>query len=409
MRSADVTIESIAGGGDGVARADGLVIFVPRSAPGDTGTVRYTQRGRFARGALVALRTPSPARVEPPCPHYRRDDCGGCQLQHLRYDAQLEAKGRIIRDALERIGRREVSPPDVQRSPAEWRYRRKLTLALRRRHGAWIGGLHPYDRPAAVFPLRECPITEDDVMAVWREVLAAADEFPHAEELRGAVQLADSGAAFVLQGGHEWTRSAEFFARVPAVDSLWWEGERRSRVLLHSRHQAPAPGASFAQVNAPAAVLLRDHVLARVMAHAPATVVDAYAGRGDLAAALAERGVRVTAIERDPDASAWSASRLPAGSRAVPAAVEDALRAALPADVVILNPPRVGVDARVTLALESAPDLPRVVIYVSCNPATLARDLTRMPRYRIASLAAFDLFPQTAHVETVCELRPEAA
>jgi 23S rRNA (uracil1939-C5)-methyltransferase len=408
MRSADVTIDSIAGGGDGVARAEGLVIFVPRSAPGDSGTVRFTQRGRFARGALVALRAPSPARVEPPCPHYRRDNCGGCQLQHLRYDAQLAAKAHIIRDALERIGRREVSPPDVQPSPAEWRYRRKLTLALRRQGGAWIGGLHPYDRPAAVFPLRECPITEDGVMAVWREVLHAADDLPQAEELRGAVQLTDTGAAFVLQGGHEWTRSAEFFARVPAVESLWWEADRRSRVLLHARGQAPAPGASFAQVNTAAATLLRDHVLARVMAHAPAAVVDAYAGMGDLAVALAERGVRVTAIERDPDASAWSASRLPAGSRALPAAVEDALPGALPADVIVLNPPRVGVDASVALALESTREPPRAVIYVSCNPATLARDLARMPRYRIASLAAFDMFPQTAHVETVCELHPEA-
>jgi 23S rRNA (uracil1939-C5)-methyltransferase len=118
----------------------------------------------------------------------------------------------------------------------------------------------------------------------------------------------------------------------------------------------------------------------------------------------------VTAIELDGEASAYSASRLPAGSSAVQARVEDALETALPADVVILNPPRAGVDARVTTLLAAAvrrPARPRAVLYVSCDPATLARDVGRMTGWRIARLTAFDMFPQTAHVETVCELVPE--
>ena len=407
MPSATVTIDSIAAGGDGVARAEGLVIFVPRTAPGDIGTVRFAQRGRFARGELVALSTPSATRVEPPCPHYTRDECGGCQLQHMRYDAQLEAKAHIIRDAIQRIGKRDVPLPCVRPSPSAWHYRRKLTLAMRRRRSGWMAGLHPYDRPASVFPLRECPITEDRVLTIWREVLGAADDLPDVAELRGAVRLDEGGAAFVLQGGHEWPRSARFFSRVPALDSLWWEPEQRQRVLLQKRESSHAPGASFAQVNAGVAELLREHVVARAGHHAPASVVDAYAGLGDLAVALAGQGIRVTAIELDPEAAAWAARRLPTGSRAVAARVEDALPGALPADVVILNPPRTGVDERVARALEDTPDRPRAVIYVSCNPATLARDLSRLPSYRIASLMAFDMFPQTAHVETVCELVPE--
>ena len=407
MPSATVTIDSIAAGGDGVARAEGLVIFVPRTAPGDVGSVRFAQRGRLARGELVALSTPSPARVEPPCPHYTQDDCGGCQLQHIRYESQLDAKAHIIRDALQRIGKRDVPLPHVRPSPSPWRYRRKLTLAMRRRRSGWIAGLHPYDRPASVFPLRDCPITEERVLTIWRDVLDAADDLPDAPELRGAVRLDEGGASFVLQGGHEWPGSARFFARVPALDSLWWEPEHRQRTLLQERETAHAPGASFAQVNAGVAELLRDHVVARVGDHAPASVVDAYAGLGDLAAALAAQGIRVTAIELDPEAAAWAARRLPTGSRAVAARVEDALPGALPADVVILNPPRTGVDVRVTRALEETPDRPRAIVYVSCNPATLARDLSRLPGYRIASLVAFDMFPQTAHVETVCELVPE--
>ncbi len=128
-----------------------------------------------------------------------------------------------------------------------------------------------------------------------------------------------------------------------------------------------------------------------------------------IAISLSESGSRVTAIELDPDASEWSASRLTDPSRAIRARVEDALPGLLPADLVILNPPRAGLDSRVTATLEAEAGHVRGVIYVSCNPATLARDLSRLPSYRIESLHAFDMFAQTAHVETVCELRPEVA
>jgi 23S rRNA (uracil1939-C5)-methyltransferase len=135
-------------------------------------------------------------------------------------------------------------------------------------------------------------------------------------------------------------------------------------------------------------------------------VIDAYAGAGAVARRIAATGATVTAIELDREATAWSAAQLPAGSRAIAARVEDALGAALPADVVILNPPRTGVDLRVTAQLADAAGSVRAIIYVSCDPATLARDLTRLPGWRIAQLTTFDMFPQTAHVETVCELVP---
>ena len=135
-------------------------------------------------------------------------------------------------------------------------------------------------------------------------------------------------------------------------------------------------------------------------------MIDAYAGAGHTALALSEAGIRVTAIELDADASAWSASKLREPSRAIQARVEDALPGVLPADLVLLNPPRAGLDGRVTETLEKEAGHVRSVIYVSCNPATLARDLSRLPSYAIESVRAFDMFPQTAHVETVCELTP---
>jgi 23S rRNA (uracil1939-C5)-methyltransferase len=406
---AELRIESIAAGGDGVARADGLVVFVPRTAPGDVALADVTPRGRFARGALRDLRVASAERVDPPCAHYTRDRCGGCQLQHLQYDAQLRAKARIIADALARIGGREGAAPAVRASPAAWRYRRKLTLALRRRGRRWIAGLHPYDDARAVFALADCPITDERVIAIWRDILAQGGHLPDARELRGAVRLDDGRAAFVLEGGTAWPGSASLFAGVPALSAIWWRPEHGTRRRLHARPPGPAAGASFVQVNPGAAAELEAHVLALVLGRRPATAVDGYAGLGDLAVRLASSGVRVAAVELDAEAAAWCASRLPAGSRAIAARVEDALPQLLPTDVVILNPPRAGVDARVANALEAAAPRPRAVVYVSCNPATLARDLRRMPSYRLASLAAFDLFPQTAHVETVCELVPEAA
>ena len=117
----------------------------------------------------------------------------------------------------------------------------------------------------------------------------------------------------------------------------------------------------------------------------------------------------MTAIELDSDAARWCALRLPEGSVSIRARVEEALPKALPADAVLLNPPRAGLDAAVTEALEAVAKKPRVVAYVSCNPATLARDISRLPSYTVSSIVPFDMFPQTAHVETVCELVPAAS
>ncbi len=442
MPAARLPIDSIAAGGDGVARADGFVVFVPRTAPGDVARVEWSGKGRFGRGRMLSLEVASPRRVDPPCAHYVRDKCGGCQLQHLSYAAQLDAKGAIVRDSLERIGKRTVAAPEVRPSADEWRYRRKLTMALRRRGERWIAGLHPYDSPDRVFELLDCPITERAVLATWSEVMAASDDLPRAIQLRGAVRLSDAGTSFVLEGGTRWPRAKRFLERVPSLGALWWlrEGAREPELVAHraaataapaaaseARGAAPnhaasvhlggldaggdenVPGASFEQINAGVAQELKEYVIERVMAHAPRTLVDGYSGAGDLAIALAKAGVRVVAIEMDTAAAARCGDLLTSESRSMAARVEDALPSALPADVVVLNPPRKGVDERVTTELQERASDTRAIVYVSCNPATLARDLARLPRWRIASLISFDMFPQTAHVETVCELIPEAA
>lgn len=410
MPAISVGIDSIAAGGDGVGRTNGLVVFVPRTAPGDVVTAQTSGRGHFARGALRSIVTPSPVRIDPPCPHYTRDKCGGCQIQHMTYDSQLVAKQIIVRDSLQRIGKRSVDAPGIERSPKEWRYRTKLTLAMRRRGGRWIAGLHPYDDPVRVFPLADCPITDRRVVAAWHEVMQADAYFPDAKELRGSIRITGGGPTFVMIGGESWAARDQFSAAVPSISAVWWEpADDKPRRLLYDRRRDRAPSASFAQVNAGMAEVLREYVLERARAYEPATAVDAYSGAGHTAIALSGDGVSVTAIELDPDASEWSASRLHGSSRAVRGRVEEELPKALPADLVILNPPRAGVDARVTETLEREAVRLKGIIYISCNPATLARDLSRLPSYRIESLNAFDMFPQTAHVETVCELRPAGA
>jgi 23S rRNA (uracil1939-C5)-methyltransferase len=408
MKTAEVTIERIAAGGDGVARTEGIVVFVPRSAPGDRARVTLDVRKRFARGTIETLLEGSPERVEPPCEHYRVDRCGGCQLQHINYTAQLEAKRGIVHDALSRIGKRTVDAPSIESSTSAWRYRQKLTLAMKRRRGGnWVIGLHPFDDPSKVFQLKDCPITDERVVAVWREVMAAHEHFPPTDELRAFVQALDTGIVVVMEGANEWPARSAFFRAVPSASALWWKPAHRARSLVASRNDDAS--ASFAQVNREVGARLHAYVLERARSHKPRVVVDAYSGSGATAIPLAREGRRVVAIEADRDATARCAADLPEGSRAIAARVEEVIAKALPADVVLVNPPRVGIHAAVADALQSTAPAPRAVIYVSCDPATLARDLTRLPRYRIASLRSFDMFPQTAHVETVCELVPGVA
>ncbi|MEP6990441.1 MAG: TRAM domain-containing protein [bacterium] len=406
---AELEITGIAAGGDGVGRTDGMVVFVPRTAIGDVARVHLQRARRFARGRLESLVVESDDRVVPACVHYTAERCGGCQLQHLTYDAQLRAKGAIIADALRRIGRRDVGDVTVDPSDVQWRYRRKLTLHLRRASSRWIAGLHPHDNSVEVFDLADCPITDERVLSVWRELRAVFDLLPAERALRVAVRLLPGGAAVVVEGGSAWATPDRLFAAVPSLLELWWKPEHGRMRRLAARDAESLGGASFVQVNARVAARLQAYVVDRARSYAPHMVVDAYAGAGGTALPLAASGATVVAIELDAEAVGRFADQLRAPSRAVVGRVEDHLAQALPADVVLLNPPRAGVDERVTSLLQQVATPPRALLYVSCDPATLARDLSRMPRYRLATVRAYDMFPQTAHVETVCELVPEAA
>lgn len=428
---ATIRIDGIAAGGDGVGRSEGMACFVPRTAPGDVAQVALRVRARHARGRVLHLLEPSALRVAPTCRHYDADRCGGCQLQHLAADAQRDARLTIVQEALRRIGKRDV-PRATLVSGAEWAYRGRLTLTLLPRGGGWVGGLHPHDDSSRVFALEECPVAHPTLVSAWHAVRAQARGLPRAASLRLALRLMPSdNVAVVISGGREWpdavTWGVELERRAACIAAVWWERDDGEHVGIggHSDSAVPptsafgdddGPDASealaFAQVNAEVAEALRLFLLDRIRAFSPKRVVDAYAGVGTLSVLLAQDGVSVVAIESDLAGAQQATRRLSRypHARVVHDVVESSLPSVLPADVIVLNPPRRGVDIRVTAALaDAAARGVRAIVYVSCDPATLARDVGRLAAWRIEALRCFDMFPQTAHVETVCVLVPEPA
>jgi len=413
-----VEITGIAAGGAGVGRlSDGRVAFVHRTAPGDRAVVRVVEsRRRWTKAVLVRLDSGSSDRRDAPCPHY--DRCGGCTLEHLRYEAQLAAKAGIVRDAIRRIGGIDIPPPEVIGSPQEFRYRNRVTFTLRRGPQNVVAGFHELDAPDRLVDVTgACLLPEPAVARAWDELRAAwgpdARRLPSGETLRVTVRAsAGARAALAVQGGYAPGRPEELLERVSVLDAIWHkpEGADRYRLLAGesrlrerwSDEEVALSGDVFTQVNRDAASLLEAHVLDRVGAGAPGHVVDAYCGIGLYARRLARDGVRVTGIEAHPEAVA-EARGAAASGRILAGRVEELLTEALPADAAILNPPRSGLHDAVTATLNG--EGPRRVVYVSCDPATLARDLSRLAeRYAIVGIRCFDLFPQTAHVETVVEL-----
>ncbi len=415
--TATVTIERIAAGGDGVARHDGMVVFVPRAIPGDVVSVSLIRQRTFARGRILSQVTVSPDREPAPCQHYDGDRCGGCQLQGIKYPTQLAIKGELIRDALVRIGKQSVDSVEVVPSPDPWHYRNTLTLALQRdrlRPSGWMAGMHVAGEGTRLFELKDCLLAMPEVMDGWRQLMLASEHLPRAVALRVTIRLlAAGGLALTVEGGTQWKQPAidAIVASVPAIHAIWWVREDEVRAMRFDRRTVQEAGASFAQVNPRVAELLRDYVVAQVESLAPDAVVDAYAGSGALAARLLRAGRRVTAIELDQEASAVAGAALRDDplSRVLTGRVEHLLPHALPASVVVLNPPRAGVDATVPPMIAAATAGVQRVVYVSCDPATLAHDIVRLGAgWRVTAVKAFDMFPQTSHVETVCTIDREA-
>ena len=414
-------IDSIAAGGEGVGRLpDGRVLFVPRTAPGDLARVEITRRAkRWARGTLRELVEASPQRRTPPCPYASR--CGGCALEHLEYGAQLAAKARIVADALARIGGIRSLPHSIEvvASPEQLRYRNRVSFTLRRRgEGEVVAGFHALGAPGRVVDVDgRCLLPEEPIARVWEALRAAwgpnARCLPAGEELRLTLRSARNGdVSLLIEGGSSPGRPEELLGAVAGLVSIWHRPGSNPAELLAG---APAldemwggegvrlAGAAFLQVNRSMAPLLEAYVLEQAGRTTGQRVIDAYCGIGVHARRLARAGADAVGIEMDPHAVAEARRIAPPGARFEEGPVETLLPMSLPADLVILNPPRAGIGAEVAATLQRQP--PGRLIYISCDPATLARDLRHLAStLRLESIRCFDLFPQTAHVESVAVL-----
>jgi 23S rRNA (uracil1939-C5)-methyltransferase len=416
-----VEITGIASGGAGVGRLqDGRVVFVHRTAPGDRVRVQLIEdKKTWTRAALVEILTAAPGRREPPCRYY--DRCGGCTLEHLTYESQLAVKAQLVHDALTRIGKLQVDVPTVIASPQELRYRNRVSFTLLRLAKRVVAGFHEIDRPGRVMDIGpECLLPEPVLADAWGELRRSwggpqASLLPSGPKLRLTLRASGTGdVSLVVEGGYSAGRPEELLAAARSIKSVWHRPRPDGALTLLAGQAAiqeswqdeelDVSGSVFLQVNRAAAELLEEYVLQTAGNVAGQKIVDGYCGIGLHARRLARMGASVTGIELDPLAIEEARAAHVENTNYVCGRVEDELPAQLPADLVILNPPRAGVDES-ALASLNATTAPRL-IYISCNPATLARDLGRMrDRYRLASIRCFDLFPQTAHVETVVELR----
>ena len=417
-----VTLEigTVVSGGDGLVRStDAPVVFVPRTAPGEVVEVEIIEAHRqWSRGRLLRIVEPSLSRRDPPCPQY--PVCGGCQLQHLEYPAQTTAKAGIIADTLRRLGKIEIEPPEVEASAAELEYRNRVTFVLRRKGKDVVAGFHGFEDTSKIIDLDQCPLAEPPINRVWALLRDSwgpgAKLLPPGAELRLTLRATQDGeVGLVIEGGRG---NGDPDALMKAVDGLaaiwrlnangaaaWYVGASTLGERWGSQRVELA-GDAFLQVNREVATKLEAYVLEQCGDVVGQRIIDAYCGFGLRALELAWKGARVVGIDTEEHAISTAhgkAVESGATARFVAAPVERALFHELPADLVLLNPPRSGVSEEALKGLVKKP--PARLIYVSCDPATLARDLKTLGgKFQLSACRAFDMFPQTAHVETVVTL-----
>ncbi|MGH7582196.1 MAG: class I SAM-dependent RNA methyltransferase [Gemmatimonadales bacterium] len=397
-----VTIRSIAAGGDGVARLpDGRAVFVPRTAPGDEVLLRDVQlHARFARATIAEVLVPATSRVDPPCRHYLTDRCGGCQLMHLDPAAQRTAKSGIAGDALRRIARRDVADPVVVPSPVEFGYRNKVTFAVR---SARIG-YHRLHQPDVVFDVVECLIAAPRLRQLHDAVRTARALLPPSA-VRLTLRLDRAGRVHLIvatAGDNAWTGAAALrhalSAAVPDI-VIWWHPEDGAPRAMAGADD-PWPATVFEQVHPAVADAVRRLAIDWMGDVQSRIVWDLYAGIGESTTELTRRGAEVESIERDRLAVELAERLAPGVARRHVGAVEDIVGRLPAASAILTNPPRIGMAEPVIAGIQRSP--PLRLVYVSCDPATLARDIHRLgDGFQLTAVRAFDQFPQTAHLETV--------
>lgn len=391
----EVTTERVAYGGDAVARFEGLTVFIPLAAPAERLRVRITEkRKRYARATIVEILSPSPQRREPPCGYF--GECGGCQLQHLSYEAQLEAKTGFVRDSLSRIARIEWPHEIPVKRASEFHYRARAQVKVE----AAADSLH---YPSIGFNMigshKVCDVTECPVLV---------------PELNSALTVLRSGLRTAgREGPPSQIEIAAGEAGVASDPEIAGIGggviERRVRGADY-RFSA----STFFQVNP---FLLGDLVDEAVKGEKGRLAIDLYAGVGLFTVQLARAFDRVIGVESDAEAAKFARFNIEANHAANVefrterveswlsrfAASSEKTGPARP-DLVLLDPPRRGAFEATGSIIALSPER---IKYVSCDPTTMARDLRPLvdSGYKMERVVAVDLFPQTYHIETLVSLR----
>ncbi|MGZ8795254.1 MAG: 23S rRNA (uracil(1939)-C(5))-methyltransferase RlmD [Gaiellaceae bacterium] len=441
----ELTIDRLAYGGNGVARLNGFVVFVRRGLPGDTVRARVTKvQRRHAEALVTEVVHPSPLRVEPPCKHYPA--CGGCRFQDLAYEAQVEAKHAQVGDALRRIGG-FAEPPLEEILPAEeiFHYRNKLEYSFTQLEDGPTLGLHKAGRWDEVLQIDYCWLTTDLGNAIRNAVrewargdkLVAYDQGEHTGYLRHLVvregrntgqvlvQLVTSPGERFDTGGFvdtlrrfpevrsiHWSVNegqAEVTTNLPT--QLLWGGEAIEEQLCGMRFRV-RPNA-FLQTNTLMAEKLYETAREFAGLTGNQTVYDLYCGIGTIGLLLARDALTVWGIDVSEESIAGAIEnpeRNGIGNVAyfagnVGQALEELHERAGDPDVVVVDPPRAGLAGKALKRLGEI-GAPRIV-YVSCNPTTLAGDVKRLRTeygYGLKRVKPVDMFPHTPHVEAVALL-----
>ncbi|MBI4906867.1 MAG: class I SAM-dependent RNA methyltransferase [Acidobacteria bacterium] len=391
-------MEKLVYGGDGLSRSSGHVVFTPYVLPGERVSVTVTERkAQHVRAALDDVLTPSPHRATPPCAHFTH--CGGCHYQHTTYENQVALKVEILKETLQRVGR--ITPPDhidtITGPPLAYRNRAQFHMDHR-----GIG--YHEEGSRTVQPITRCEIISPKLLHVferlrgmrgdrrWPNFLRTLEVFTNETEVQLNVLNASQPIAKRFFG---WCAEE---IPVLASSSLTYAAAGFDFRVSHD---------SFFQVNR---FLIDPLVNAALEGAETGRALDLYSGVGLLALPLAKRGAQVTAVENGR--AAWHDLQFNAQTAGVSleglqASAEDYLATAEgPFDFVLADPPRAGLGKKVVARLLALK--PRLLTIVSCDPATLARDLAALvPTYAIEKLTMVDLFPQTYHLETIVRLRSE--
>jgi 23S rRNA (uracil1939-C5)-methyltransferase len=437
----ELTIDSLAFGGNGVARLNGFVVFVRRGLPGDTVRARVTKvQRRHAEALATEVLRPSPLRVEAPCQHYPA--CGGCRFQDLAYEAQVEAKAAQVEDALRRIGGID-EPPLEPIVPAEeiFHYRNKLEYSFTQLEDGPTLGFHKAGRWDEVLEIERCWLTTDLGNAIRNAVrewargdkLVAYDQEEHTGYLRHLVVREGMKTGQVLvqlvtAPGEKFDTGGfvDALRRFPEVRSVHWSvnetaaevtnlptqllwGDEAIEEELCGLRFRVRPNA-FLQTNTRMAERIYELVRDFAALNREETVYDLYCGIGTIGLVLARDSLTVWGIDISEESIACALENAElngignAGYFAgnVGQVLEELRDRSGGADVVVVDPPRAGLAGKALKRLGEV-GAPRIV-YVSCNPTTLAGDIKRLREefgYELRRARPVDMFPHTPHIETV--------